>query len=80
MLTSRIIVRVPFTVSLHARSYLKDDHSSAERHRKPAAATRESSDPLSEFEFCDLFPESLVPKYDFIRWVSGISTAADQEQ
>ena len=80
MLTSRVIIRVPFTISLHALPYLKDDHPSAECHRKPAAATRESSDLFSELEFRNLFPESLVPEYNLIRWVSRVSTAAYQEQ
>jgi hypothetical protein len=77
--TSRVIVGVPFTISLHALPYLKDDHPSAECHRKPAAAARESSDFLSELELCNLFPESLVPEYNLIGWVSRVSTAPDQE-
>lgn len=80
MLTSRVIIRVPFTISLHALPYLKDDYPPAECHRKPAAATRESSDLLSELELRNLFPESFVPEYDLIGWVSRVSTAAYQEQ
>lgn len=79
MPTSRVVIGVPFTISLHALPYLKDDHPSAECHRKPAAAARESSDLLSELELCHLFPESLVPEDNLIWWVSRVSTAADQE-
>jgi hypothetical protein len=79
MLTSRVVIRVPFTISLHAFPYLKGDHTPAECHHKPATATGESSDLLPKFKFCDLLSQSLVPEYDLIRWVSRVSAAADQE-
>jgi hypothetical protein len=78
-LTSRIIIRVPFTISLHALPYLKGDNTPAECHHKPATATGEPSDLLSKLELCDLLSESLVPEYDLVRWVSRVSAAADQE-
>lgn len=79
MPTSRVIIGVPFTISLHTLPYLKGDDPSAECHRKPATATRESSDLLSELELCHLLPESFVPEYNLIGWVSRVSTATDQE-
>jgi hypothetical protein len=79
VLTSRIIICIPFAVSLHTLPYLKDDDTPSECHRKPATATGESPDFLSKFELCDLFSESLVPEDDLIRRVSRVSTAADQE-
>ena len=80
VLTPRILVGVPLAVPLYALPYLESNHPPAECHRKPAAATREPSDLLPEFELCNLFSKSFVPEYDFIRRVPGVSAAADEEQ
>ena len=79
VLTPHILVGVPLAVPLYALPYLENNHSPAECHRKPATATRESPDLLPEFELCDLFSESFVPEYDFIRRVPRVSTATDEE-
>ncbi len=80
VLTPRILVGVPLAIPLYAFPYLESNHPPAECHRKPAAATRESSDLLPEFELCDLLSESFVPEYDFIGRVPRVSTATDEEQ